>query len=83
MALLGQVDLGDRPVVSTVGCGDCLLAGFVAAHTRGRAVRDAYRRALAVATAAAVSAQPGAFDPPTADALYAAASVEPVAGARP
>ena len=77
-AMLGQVDLGSRPVVNTVGCGDCLLAGFVVERAKGAPVRDAYRRALAVATAAAVNLNPGEFDPAVVDELTARTAVEPV-----
>jgi 1-phosphofructokinase len=77
-ALFGQVDLGARPVVNTVGCGDCLLAAFVAERSKGADVRDAYRQALAVATAAAVSLNPGEFDPAVVKELASRTAVEPV-----
>ena len=77
-ALVGQVDLAGQKPVNTVGCGDCMLAGFVAAHLHGADVREAYRQALAVATAAAVSVNPGEFDPAAVERFARSASVESV-----
>lgn len=77
-AQLGRVDLDPQRVVNTVGCGDCMLAGFIAGRLDGRDVPDAYRYALAVATAAAIASVPGEFDPGTVEALLHDAIVEPV-----
>jgi fructose-1-phosphate kinase PfkB-like protein len=40
-------------VLQTVGCGDYLLAGFLAGHSRGGSVRNSLATALKVATARA------------------------------
>jgi len=77
-ALMGQVTVDPVDVVNTVGCGDALLAGFVAGHLRGMDVRDAYRFALAVATAAAVSVSPGQFDVQRVEDFLRRATVEPI-----
>jgi len=65
----GRSALDPRAVVSTVGCGDALLAGFIAAVQQGKSVLDAYAFSLATATAAATSAVPGEFDPQVVDDL--------------
>jgi len=48
--------------VRTVGCGDHLLAGFVAEAAAGRSMPDALATAMAVATARAVSQKMDEFD---------------------
>jgi fructose-1-phosphate kinase PfkB-like protein len=50
-------------VRNTVGCGDAMLAGFLAGATTGKDLSSSYRDALAVATAAAVSLAPGEVRP--------------------
>jgi 1-phosphofructokinase family hexose kinase len=52
-----------EPAVRTVGCGDHLLAGFVAQVMQGREPEPALRYAMAVATARAVSRDLATFDP--------------------
>lgn len=74
---IGQVDIEPRHVVSTVGCGDSMLAAFVAAQCRGDDIKTSYRYALAVATAAALNPIPGAFDLDTVNELHKRVSVEP------
>jgi 1-phosphofructokinase len=60
---LGQVDgVGDR-VISTVGCGDALLAGYIAGWQRDGARAGAFQLALAAATAAAGNLLPGEITP--------------------
>ena len=49
--------------VSTVGAGDTLLAGFIAARAAGRSLDDAVRQAVAVGAASVLEAGPGRFDP--------------------
>lgn len=61
-ALVGRVPLESDRVVSTVGCGDCLLAGFVAALVHGRDFREAFVEGLAVATANVTRDGPAQFD---------------------
>lgn len=77
-AMLGQVTVDLKRVVNTVGCGDCLLAGFVAGQVQGRSVRDSYKFGLAVATAAAVSRDSGTFELDDVAAFESAVSVESV-----
>jgi 1-phosphofructokinase len=77
-AFVGQVPVARQRIVNTVGCGDCLLAGFVTAQLRGQNVRESYRFGLAVATAAAVSREAGPFDLRDVQEFLAAASVEPL-----
>jgi 1-phosphofructokinase len=50
------------PVLSTVGCGDHLLAGFVWQAAGGGSGAQSLRAALAVATLRAVSTDPASFD---------------------
>jgi 1-phosphofructokinase family hexose kinase len=49
--------------VSTVGAGDTLLAGFIAARMNDRSHEDALRSAVAAAAASVLEAGPGRFDP--------------------
>jgi 1-phosphofructokinase/tagatose 6-phosphate kinase len=48
--------------VSTVGAGDTLLAGFIAARMNGRPYEDATRNAVAASAASVLEAGPGRFD---------------------
>ena len=48
--------------VSTVGTGDTLLAGFIAARMSGRSYEDAVRNAVAAGAASVLEAGPGRFD---------------------
>ncbi|HET7094051.1 MAG TPA: PfkB family carbohydrate kinase, partial [Thermomicrobiales bacterium] len=50
-------------VVSPVGCGDALLAGFLDAEARGEPPAGALRWAVAVGAAAALQSRPGVVDP--------------------
>jgi 1-phosphofructokinase family hexose kinase len=49
--------------VSTVGAGDTLLAGFIAARMNDRSREDALRSAVAAGAASVLEAGPGRFDP--------------------
>ena len=49
-------------VVSTVGCGDALLAGFLDAHLRGATDQEALIRAVATGSAASLQAAVGVVD---------------------
>jgi len=75
-AWLGQVRIDQGLIRSTVGCGDALLAGFIAAQQTGHDLPQSYRHALAVATAAALEPVPGRVNTATAAELLLAASVE-------
>jgi 1-phosphofructokinase len=77
-ALVGHVPVARERIRNTVGCGDCLLAGFVAAQMHGKNVRDSYRHAIAVATAAACSLGPADFDLDDVAEFEQAAGVEPL-----
>ena len=48
---------------STVGAGDTLLAGFIAARVGGRSFDDAVRSAVAAGAASVLEPGPGRFDP--------------------
>jgi 1-phosphofructokinase/tagatose 6-phosphate kinase len=58
--------------VSTVGAGDSLLAGFIAAHLAGRPREDALRAAVAAGAAATLELGAGLLDPREAARLQAA-----------
>jgi 1-phosphofructokinase/tagatose 6-phosphate kinase len=64
--------------VSTVGAGDTLLAGFLAARAGGRSVEESVRSAVAAGAASVLEAGPGRFDPREAARLSALVSVEPL-----
>jgi 1-phosphofructokinase family hexose kinase len=72
----GQVEVDPKKVVSTVGCGDTLLAAFVAAQMEGHDAVEAYRRALAAATAASTHPVPGEVDPAAVRRFLAVTAVE-------
>lgn len=50
-------------VVSTVGCGDALAAGYICARVADKSPREALSLAIGVATASAMSDMPAEFDP--------------------
>lgn len=77
-AVAGRVAVDPGLVRSTVGCGDCMLAAFVAARRRGDDVRASFRYALAVASAAALDVMPGTFDPNAIPAMLERTSVGPI-----
>jgi 1-phosphofructokinase family hexose kinase len=60
--------------VASVGAGDVLLAGFLAARFNGRSLDDALRQGVGCATASVVELGPGRFDP--REAARIAADVE-------
>jgi 1-phosphofructokinase family hexose kinase len=62
-SLYARVAVPRDRVVSTVGCGDALLAAFVAASARGDKDRAALREAVACASASACTNGPAEFDP--------------------
>jgi 1-phosphofructokinase family hexose kinase len=55
--------------VSTIGAGDTLLAGFLAARAAGRSFEDAVRTAVATGAASVLEPGPGRFDPREASRL--------------
>ncbi len=48
-------------VVNTVGCGDALLAGFVAGLSEHQSLTEAFRQGVASAVANLLSDEPGRF----------------------
>ena len=50
------------PLASTVGCGDAMMAGLVAAIKRGASPESALREGAAAGTAAAMQAATGVID---------------------
>lgn len=64
---------GKPPVITprnTVGCGDSMVAGFAVALARRLSPVDAFRTALAVSAASALSLLTGDFDPSDYSRLY-------------
>jgi 1-phosphofructokinase family hexose kinase len=61
--------------VSTVGSGDTLLAGFIAAHVGGRSPEDSLRAAVAAGAANVLEAGAARFDPRHAARLQAGVEV--------
>ncbi len=61
--------------ISTVGAGDVLLAGFLAARHAGRSNEEALRAAVAAGTASTLEAGAGRFDPRQAGRLQAGVNV--------
>jgi len=62
--------------VSTVGAGDTLLAGFLAARVAGKPFEDAVRAAVAAGAASVIEAGPGRFDPREASRLTSLVQLE-------
>jgi 1-phosphofructokinase family hexose kinase len=62
--------------VSTVGAGDTLLAGFLAARVAGKSFEDAVRAAVAAGAASVLEAGPGRFDPREASRLTSLVQLE-------
>ena len=61
---------------STVGAGDTLLAGFIAARVSGRSFDDAVRSAVAAGAASVLEPGPGRFDPREASRLTPLVTLE-------
>ena len=61
---------------NTVGCGDSMLAGFAVALARRLPAAEAFRMALAVSAASALSLLTGDFDAADYERLYPLVSVE-------
>ena len=62
--------------VSTVGAGDTLLAGFLAARVAGKSFEEAVRPAVAAGAASVLEAGPGRFDPREASRLTSLVQLE-------
>ena len=65
-------------VANTVGCGDSMVAAFAVAFERAMAPREALAYAIAVASAAAMSPNTGAYDPADHDAIMGHVAVRAV-----
>jgi 1-phosphofructokinase family hexose kinase len=62
--------------MSTIGAGDSLLAGFLAARAGGRSFEDAVRSAVACGAASVLEPGPGRFDPREASRLTPLVTVD-------
>jgi 1-phosphofructokinase family hexose kinase len=62
--------------VSTVGAGDTLLAGFLAARVAGKSFEEAVRAAVAAGAASVLEAGAGRFDPREASRLTSLVQLE-------
>jgi len=63
LVLKGRARVPADSIRSTVGCGDAMLAGFLAATTHaGWRIEDALRQGLAVSAASAMSDGPAVFE---------------------
>jgi len=67
-----------RKAVNTVGCGDSLLAGFLAARAEGRRVEDCLRHAVAAGTGACFQLRAGEVDPAEVARIVPQVEVEPL-----
>lgn len=65
----------DIPVVNTVGCGDSMVAGFAVGLSRGYAIEEAIRLAVAVSTANALTMETGSFRQEDLDRLLGQVAV--------
>jgi len=72
-ALAASVEIGVPR--NTVGCGDALLAGYLAGLWRGSAFSDALRLAVACGAAQALADAPGHLSPELAENLAKAARI--------
>jgi 1-phosphofructokinase family hexose kinase len=64
--------------VSVVGSGDTLLAGFIAAHVRGRPVEEVLRTAVAAGAASVLEPGAGRFDTREVGRLSPLIALEPL-----
>lgn len=63
VAIHAVVPLEAGEIVSTVGCGDTILAAYVGGIAKGASARDAFVEAVARATACAMTLDPAGMDP--------------------
>jgi 1-phosphofructokinase len=68
-SLHAAASVDPRQVRSTVGCGDALLGAYVGGLVKDLGAREAFIRAVAVASASALSPGPADFDPAVAETL--------------
>jgi 1-phosphofructokinase/tagatose 6-phosphate kinase len=62
--------------VASVGAGDVLLAGFLAARFEGRPLNDSLRQGVGCAAASVLELGPGRFDPREAGRLASSVEIE-------
>lgn len=62
--------------VNTVGCGDCMTAGFAVGYERGMAPQEALRFASAASAASAMRAETGYFEKADMEALLARTEIK-------
>ncbi|MGI9657346.1 MAG: PfkB family carbohydrate kinase, partial [Gaiellaceae bacterium] len=67
--------------VSTIGAGDALLAGYLAARYQDRNAEDSIRQAVATGAASVLEAGAGRFDQKEVARLSSGVSVDVLAGA--
>jgi len=76
MCLQGTCEVDQDKVVNTVGCGDSLLAGFIAGLHRGYDLPTAYRLGLAAAAANATHLEAANFSKEQAEEFFNIARVQ-------
>jgi len=77
-AWVARLDIDPEKVRSTVGCGDCLIAGFLQAMKLGKPPQDMLRQGVAVATANALGSTVAEFDRRTVAELAPQVDVGPL-----
>jgi len=78
--LYGKCSLEPERIANTVGCGDSLLAGFLAGLYKGQPLPEAYRLALAVAAATATHLEAAKFTPQEIEEFLRRSEVQPIEG---
>jgi 1-phosphofructokinase family hexose kinase len=76
--LKARIPLDPKLVKNTVGCGDAMLAGFLAGAAQGKDLKTSFLQALAVATSAATSITPGDISLPDVEKFTALAEIASV-----
>lgn len=74
----GWCDVRSEEVISTVGCGDTLLAGVLDAQAAGQAPDEVLRHGIAAATANAMRSGVAEFDQALVEQVAARTHVEPI-----
>ena len=76
--LHASCELPEDVHVNTVGCGDALLAGFIAANSGGALDEQALSYATAIATASAADKHTASFDIDICESLFPKVQVEQI-----
>ena len=63
LALVAEVECSSKKVISTIGCGDALVAGLAIATLGKESLSDAIKLGVSCATANLFSNEPGRIDP--------------------